>query len=282
MIPAIDVLDGRVVRLAQGRREAVTLEGGDPVALARRYERDGASRLHVVDLGRRVRRRSDARPAREPRRGDRAPAPGRRRLSDARGDRRRRRGGRRPSDGRDGRARAEVPRARPWVASATRSWSPIDVRDGLVAIERLDGDLADVRLRACDALRGRRGTAAARHEHASRRIARGPRPRPARRRRRRRAPGDRGRRHRLRRRSPGGTRPRLRGRDRRQRPARGPVHASASTSGPRRLTTRRSASPASARGARRRVEERVHTSTGRQPPRASSCARAGSRRKSPT
>ena len=51
MIPAIDVLDGRVVRLAQGRREAVTLEGGDPVALARRYERDGASRLHVVDLG---------------------------------------------------------------------------------------------------------------------------------------------------------------------------------------------------------------------------------------
>jgi phosphoribosylformimino-5-aminoimidazole carboxamide ribotide isomerase len=29
----------------------VTLEGGDPVALARRYEQDGATRLHVVDLG---------------------------------------------------------------------------------------------------------------------------------------------------------------------------------------------------------------------------------------
>ncbi len=50
VIPAIDVLDGRVVRLSQGRRQAVTLEGGDPVALARRYRDEGASRLHVVDL----------------------------------------------------------------------------------------------------------------------------------------------------------------------------------------------------------------------------------------
>lgn len=50
MIPAIDVLEGRAVRLAQGRREAVTLEGGDPVALARRYLPEGATRLHLVDL----------------------------------------------------------------------------------------------------------------------------------------------------------------------------------------------------------------------------------------
>lgn len=50
VIPAIDVLDGRVVRLAQGRREAVTIEGGDPVDLARRFAREGASRLHLVDL----------------------------------------------------------------------------------------------------------------------------------------------------------------------------------------------------------------------------------------
>jgi len=50
VLPAIDVLDGRVVRLAQGRREAVTLEGGDPTSLARRYAADGAARLHVVDL----------------------------------------------------------------------------------------------------------------------------------------------------------------------------------------------------------------------------------------
>jgi phosphoribosylformimino-5-aminoimidazole carboxamide ribotide isomerase len=50
VIPAIDVLGGRVVRLSQGRREVVTLEGGDPVELARRYADDGAARLHVVDL----------------------------------------------------------------------------------------------------------------------------------------------------------------------------------------------------------------------------------------
>ncbi len=50
VIPAIDVLDGRVVRLSQGRREAVTIEGGDPVELARRFRDEGALRLHLVDL----------------------------------------------------------------------------------------------------------------------------------------------------------------------------------------------------------------------------------------
>ena len=44
VIPAIDVLQGRVVRLSQGRREAVTLEGGDPVELARRFRDEGARR----------------------------------------------------------------------------------------------------------------------------------------------------------------------------------------------------------------------------------------------
>ena len=50
LIPAIDVLEGRVVRLSQGRREAVTIEGGDPVELARRFRDEGATRLHLVDL----------------------------------------------------------------------------------------------------------------------------------------------------------------------------------------------------------------------------------------
>jgi phosphoribosylformimino-5-aminoimidazole carboxamide ribotide isomerase len=50
VIPAIDVLEGRVVRLSQGRREAVTIEGGDPVELARRFSGEGARRLHLVDL----------------------------------------------------------------------------------------------------------------------------------------------------------------------------------------------------------------------------------------
>ena len=38
------------MRLLQGRREAVTLEGGDPAALAVRFAAEGASRLHLVDL----------------------------------------------------------------------------------------------------------------------------------------------------------------------------------------------------------------------------------------
>lgn len=50
LLPAIDVLEGRVVRLHQGRRERVTIEGGDPVELARRFAAEGADRLHLVDL----------------------------------------------------------------------------------------------------------------------------------------------------------------------------------------------------------------------------------------
>ena len=49
-IPAIDVLEGRVVRLREGKREEVTIEGGDPFELARRFAAEGATRLHVVDL----------------------------------------------------------------------------------------------------------------------------------------------------------------------------------------------------------------------------------------
>jgi phosphoribosylformimino-5-aminoimidazole carboxamide ribotide isomerase len=50
VIPAIDVLDGRCVRLAEGRRERVTIEGGDPGAAAARFAAEGARRLHLVDL----------------------------------------------------------------------------------------------------------------------------------------------------------------------------------------------------------------------------------------
>jgi phosphoribosylformimino-5-aminoimidazole carboxamide ribotide isomerase len=48
--PAIDVLDGRVVRLEQGRRDAVTVEGGDPAEAARSFAAAGARWLHLVDL----------------------------------------------------------------------------------------------------------------------------------------------------------------------------------------------------------------------------------------
>lgn len=50
VIPAVDVLEGRAVRLRGGRRDAVTFEGGDPLSLARRFAIEGATRLHVVDL----------------------------------------------------------------------------------------------------------------------------------------------------------------------------------------------------------------------------------------
>jgi phosphoribosylformimino-5-aminoimidazole carboxamide ribotide isomerase len=50
VIPAVDVLDGRAVRLREGVREAVALEGGDPTVLARRFVADGAKKLHLVDL----------------------------------------------------------------------------------------------------------------------------------------------------------------------------------------------------------------------------------------
>lgn len=48
--PAIDVLEGRAVRLSEGRREQVTLEAGDPAALAARWVEEGAAWLHLVDL----------------------------------------------------------------------------------------------------------------------------------------------------------------------------------------------------------------------------------------
>ena len=50
IVPAVDVLDGRAVRLHEGARDRVTIEGGDPVALARRFVEEGARRLHLVDL----------------------------------------------------------------------------------------------------------------------------------------------------------------------------------------------------------------------------------------
>ncbi len=49
LIPAIDLLDGRVVRLRQGRYDAVTVYHEDPPALAASW-RGRARRLHLVDL----------------------------------------------------------------------------------------------------------------------------------------------------------------------------------------------------------------------------------------
>ena len=50
LIPAIDIKDGKCVRLRQGRMDDVTVFSDDPVAVAGRWVEAGARRLHVVDL----------------------------------------------------------------------------------------------------------------------------------------------------------------------------------------------------------------------------------------
>lgn len=50
LIPAIDLKDGRCVRLVQGDFTQSTIYGDDPVAMAQRWVACGATRLHVVDL----------------------------------------------------------------------------------------------------------------------------------------------------------------------------------------------------------------------------------------
>jgi phosphoribosylformimino-5-aminoimidazole carboxamide ribotide isomerase len=50
LIPAIDLKEGRVVRLLQGDMDRATVYGDDPAAVARSFEDGGARMIHVVDL----------------------------------------------------------------------------------------------------------------------------------------------------------------------------------------------------------------------------------------
>ena len=50
IIPAIDIKDGRCVRLQQGDFAKATVFSDDPVAMARHWAAQGARRLHLVDL----------------------------------------------------------------------------------------------------------------------------------------------------------------------------------------------------------------------------------------
>jgi phosphoribosylformimino-5-aminoimidazole carboxamide ribotide isomerase len=50
VIPAIDLRGGRCVRLFRGDFAAQTVYGGNPVEVARRFEAEGARRLHLIDL----------------------------------------------------------------------------------------------------------------------------------------------------------------------------------------------------------------------------------------
>ncbi len=50
VIPAIDLKEGRCVRLSQGRMDQESIYSEDPVQMAMHWEWKGAERLHVVDL----------------------------------------------------------------------------------------------------------------------------------------------------------------------------------------------------------------------------------------
>lgn len=50
MIPAVDVLGDEAVRLREGVYDEIVARADDPRALARRFARSGAQRIHVVDL----------------------------------------------------------------------------------------------------------------------------------------------------------------------------------------------------------------------------------------
>jgi len=50
LFPAVDIKDGRCVRLEQGKADAVTVFGDDPAASALTWVRQGAQWLHIIDL----------------------------------------------------------------------------------------------------------------------------------------------------------------------------------------------------------------------------------------
>ena len=50
IIPAIDIIDGKCVRLSQGDYAQKTVYNNDPLEVAKAFEDNGVKRLHVVDL----------------------------------------------------------------------------------------------------------------------------------------------------------------------------------------------------------------------------------------
>ena len=50
IIPAIDLMNGQVVRLVKGDPKQKTVYSNEPVVVAKKWEEDGADMLHIVDL----------------------------------------------------------------------------------------------------------------------------------------------------------------------------------------------------------------------------------------
>ena len=50
IIPAVDIKNGKCVRLSQGRMDAETIFSDNPSSMAKRWEEEGAEMIHVIDL----------------------------------------------------------------------------------------------------------------------------------------------------------------------------------------------------------------------------------------
>lgn len=50
IIPAVDIKNGKCVRLLQGRMDEETIFSDDPAAMAKQWEDEGAEMIHVIDL----------------------------------------------------------------------------------------------------------------------------------------------------------------------------------------------------------------------------------------
>ena len=50
IIPAIDLIGGRCVRLVQGKIKSETIYSDDPTDIAKKFECFGAKKIHLVDL----------------------------------------------------------------------------------------------------------------------------------------------------------------------------------------------------------------------------------------
>src|SRR5690349_14450191 len=50
VIPAIDLKNGQCVRLFHGEADKQTIYSDNPLDMAQRFQREGATRLHVIDL----------------------------------------------------------------------------------------------------------------------------------------------------------------------------------------------------------------------------------------
>ena len=50
IIPAIDLMEGKVVRLIKGQAEKKTIYSDEPIKIAKQWEKSGADLIHLVDL----------------------------------------------------------------------------------------------------------------------------------------------------------------------------------------------------------------------------------------